>query len=148
MELSVYELSPERLGRFDFVFIGNILLHVRDPVGALGAARTVLDGELLSVDVVSLLATPTSPFAPSALLSRRNVPYWWIPNLSAYRAYFGKAGFELLDSGRPFFIPFGEGYPERPPLARLMRSPRLLFFWAVVRRLGAPTAWARVRPRS
>src|SRR5688572_1734974 len=28
VDLSVYEISPERLGEFDFVFIGNILLHL------------------------------------------------------------------------------------------------------------------------
>src|ERR687891_571158 len=45
-ELSVYDLSPEAVGEFDFVFIGNVLVHLRDPIGALQAAHTVTRGEL------------------------------------------------------------------------------------------------------
>ena len=30
-EMTVYEISPERLGTFDFVFVGSLLLHLRDP---------------------------------------------------------------------------------------------------------------------
>lgn len=41
-DLSVCRLSPEEVGRFDFAFIGTLLLHLRDPVGALAAIRRVL----------------------------------------------------------------------------------------------------------
>src|SRR5436190_1863508 len=37
---SVYDLSPQRLGKFDVVVCGSLLLHLRDPVGALGAIRS------------------------------------------------------------------------------------------------------------
>src|SRR4051794_777101 len=49
--LSVYELKPEVVGTFDFVFVGSLLLHLRDPVAALMAIERVLGdgGELLSV---------------------------------------------------------------------------------------------------
>ncbi len=33
--LSVYDLCPERLGTFDLVFSGDLLLHLQNPLGAL-----------------------------------------------------------------------------------------------------------------
>src|SRR3546814_4460096 len=34
VDQSLYDLSPEALGTFDFVFMGNILLHLADPARA------------------------------------------------------------------------------------------------------------------
>ncbi len=36
-ELSVYDLDPDEIGSFDFVYVGSLLLHLRDPVRALAA---------------------------------------------------------------------------------------------------------------
>src|SRR3954453_18317730 len=33
-EMSVYDLDESTVGTFDFVFVGSILIHLRDPVGA------------------------------------------------------------------------------------------------------------------
>lgn len=146
LDLSIYELSPERVGSFDFVFLGNLLLHLRDPVGALMATRSVVGGELMCVDAVSLATTIASPRTPAARLSRRPIPYWWIPNLAAFRQYFPKAGLRITDTGRPFFIPFGPGYHPRPPLRDLARSPSLAFFWGAIHPLGSPSAWVKAEP--
>src|SRR5947209_8094705 len=35
VELSVYDLSEEAVGRFDVVYVGSLLVHLRDPVRAL-----------------------------------------------------------------------------------------------------------------
>ena len=144
--LSVYELSRERLGSFDFVFIGNVLLHLRDPVGALTAAHSVVDGELFSVDTISIVASIASPRVPAAILSRRPEPWWWVPNLAAYRRYCAAAGFEITARGGPFFFPFGAGFWERPPVRRLAAHPMEAWFWTVGRRFGAPSAWVRAQP--
>lgn len=42
--LNVYELSPERLGKFDFVLTGDLLVHLMDPVRALSCIRSVTRG--------------------------------------------------------------------------------------------------------
>jgi tRNA (mo5U34)-methyltransferase len=142
--LSAYDLSPEEVGRFDFAFIGNLLLHLRDPIGALMAARSVVDGELLSVDVVSEL--PLGRLA-AATLSDRPVPYWWVPSPAAYRLYFERAGFRPLRQGKTFRAPFGGGFPTpRPSIATLARSPSQAYFWARVRRRGARTSWVLAAP--
>lgn len=40
---SVYELTAERIGGpVDFVVVGDLLLHLRDPVGGLEAVRALM----------------------------------------------------------------------------------------------------------
>ena len=51
-ELSVYELSPGVVGKFDFVFMSDLLLHLRDPLRALEALYTVTRGEAGIADAV------------------------------------------------------------------------------------------------
>lgn len=41
VELSVYDLTPERLGMFDLVFCGDLLLHLQNPLQALINIRSV-----------------------------------------------------------------------------------------------------------
>src|SRR3954468_19023326 len=41
---SVYDLDPPNQGDFDLVVVGTLLLHLRDPVAALGAIRSCAHG--------------------------------------------------------------------------------------------------------
>jgi tRNA (mo5U34)-methyltransferase len=142
-QMSVYELSPENVGTFDFAFIGSLLLHLRDPVGALAAIRTVLSGELLSVDTLSPMLTMLHPMQPVARLEAPGWPFWWSLNLAAYRRLFGVAGFETLERGRPFFLKRGPSYGggERTgrPLWRRFQQP-------AIDRFGILHAWVRAAP--
>src|SRR3954453_19280425 len=45
LDKSIHDISPETRGMFDFVFLGSLLLHLRDPVAALAAMRSVVGGE-------------------------------------------------------------------------------------------------------
>jgi tRNA (mo5U34)-methyltransferase len=146
--MSVYELRAAELGEFDFVFMGALMLHLRDPVGALNSIRGVTRGELLSADIVSLSATVAHLSQPAALLRAVDEPRWWTPNLAAHRRMIEAAGFEILEAGGPFFMPFGAGFPPSAPLKRvgLRRLAAEIGFRLVLRRLGAPSAWARCRP--
>jgi tRNA (mo5U34)-methyltransferase len=109
-ELSAYELDPTEVGEFDFIFIGSVLGHLRDPVRALTAVRSVLCGELLSVDAISAPLTLRHPRQPLARFAAPGWPLWWVPNLQAYRELFGAAGLEIVASGRPFFVKRGPAY--------------------------------------
>lgn len=62
---------PERVGTFDFAFIGSLLLHLRNPVDALNAIRGVLrpGGRLMSNNPISLPLTVERPFWPAATCS-------------------------------------------------------------------------------
>jgi len=144
-DLRVYDLDPDGLGRFDFAFMGSLLLHLRDPVGAAAAVRKVLthDAELLSVDSISPLLTALHPRQPVARLEAPGWPLWWVMNLTAYRRIFPAAGFEVTAAGRPFRLRPGPAYHSKP------RSKRHLYGLIqpiVARSQGVPHAWLRARP--
>ncbi len=142
---SVYDLSPEIHGEFDFVFLGSLLVHLRDPVRALSAVRAVLRGELLVNDVVSLPLTLLRPRSPAAGLAEAEEPAWWIPNVAALRLLAEAAGYRVLTSGGPYFLRYGEG---RASMAR--PSPRWLPLELLRKakdHFGVPHAWLLASPR-
>jgi tRNA (mo5U34)-methyltransferase len=113
VECSVYELSPERLGSFDVVVCGSLMLHLRDPVRALEAIRGICEGLFVSAEQIR----------PGLTLLRRRVPLaafrggercqWWIPNAAGHRALVSSAGFEIERAVRSYSIPLGPGHPRR-----------------------------------
>jgi tRNA (mo5U34)-methyltransferase len=140
---SMYELHPAENGSFDFVFVGSLLLHLRDPVGALQAVRSVLTGTLLSVDTVSPLLTLLHPRQPVARLEAPGWPLWWVMNLDAYRRLFTAAGLSVVGTGRPFFVRSGPGHQflprvQRPFLGGIQRL--------VATRRGIPHSWVAATP--
>jgi tRNA (mo5U34)-methyltransferase len=146
-EQSVYDLAPESIGEFDFIFVGSLLGHVRDPVAALAAISSVLRGELLSVDFISAPLTLRHPRVPVAHLEAEGWPLWWVPNLQAYRQLFGAAKLDIIESGRPFFVKRGRGYSgaydQEDLVARQGRLTRTRH--AITRRLGNLHGWVRAR---
>lgn len=141
-DLRVYDLDPAAMGTFDFVFMGSLLLHLRDPVGALAAVRGVLTGRLLSVDSVSPALTLLHPRQPMARLEAPGWPLWWVMNVACYRRLFAPAGLEVTGSGRPFFVRSGPGYRFKPRVDRpLLRGAQRL----VAERKGIPHCWVTAR---
>ena len=145
--ISVYELTPEEIGHFDFVFVGTILLHLRNPVDALAAVRRVLrpDGRLMSNDGISVPLTILrwgEPAAEVAMMPGR--PFWYLPNLAARRRMVEAAGFQVEACGRPYLMRYGAGW--RHPAAKVTpRQPGMMLQRAVLRR-GAPHSWVIARP--
>lgn len=138
---SVYDLSPGLLGRFDFVFIGNLLLHLRDPIGALMAVRSVCDGPLLSLDVVSPVLSAVHPRQPMYGMWRTQWQQWYLPNRAGRRQQLELAGFRVADRGPILHQKMGEGFlPYRTPLRRI-RSPRTMAGALYNRYGGIPTDW-------
>jgi tRNA (mo5U34)-methyltransferase len=84
LELSVYDLDPEAVGRFDFVYVGSILLHLRDPVRAIERVASVCAGEALFVDAIDLPLTLAAGGRPAAVLDGRGRPWWWRPNVAGF----------------------------------------------------------------
>lgn len=145
-DLSVYDVTPDAFGKFDFVFLGNVLIHLQDPQRALLALRGVCRDEFMSFEVISAVLTALRPLAPCAQLWDEDDPRWWTPNVSAHRRLLEAAGFELLDSRWPIFQPFGRLVSRRPH--SLPRRPREWAHWAFVRPFGAPSQRLRARPVS
>jgi tRNA (mo5U34)-methyltransferase len=143
LERPVYELQPDEVGQFDFAFAGSLLLHLRDPVGALIAVRRVLRGEILSADTVSPLLTLMHPRQPVARLEAPGWPLWWLVNLAGYRRLFEVSGYEVERVGRPFLLKPAANYTNtarsrRPLYGRLQRT--------LVTRFGILHSWILARP--
>jgi len=129
-EMTVYDVSPAELGRFDFVFVGSILLHLRDPVGALERIRTVTGGEIVFNECIEWVLSKLFRRSPMARLDAADRVWWWQPNLAALHSMIEQAGFDILQRGEPYFVPFGPRY-EVP-----RQGPR-----DILRRLGSPRGW-------
>ena len=121
-ELSVYELDPGEVGSFDFVYVGSLLLHLRDPVAALAAVRSVCAADAVIVDAIDLAKTLRFPRQPVATLDGRGRPWWWKPNLAALARLAEAAGFELAAPPRRLYMRPGEGHPRRLTAPRLLLS--------------------------
>ncbi len=103
---SIYELTPERLGgQVDFAVIGALLLHLRDPVAGLEAARSVIrpGGKLLLVEPYDLPGSLLRPLTPTAQLrAHRTLFDWWLGNIAYLRRVLLLAGFESIRPRRLF----------------------------------------------
>jgi len=120
LPLSVYDLDPEQHGHFDFAYVGSLLMHLRDPVGALMRVRGVCRESLLVVDNVDLPLTLAFANRPAATLDGVGRPWWWKPTVAGLARMIEAAGFHVTEEPRRFRMPRGPG--EAP--ARI--SPRLL----------------------
>jgi SAM-dependent methyltransferase len=101
VELAVYDLSPEAIGGpVDVVFLGALLLHLRDPVRALERVAGVLapGGELVLLEPIDIGLTLRHPRTPVARFQAvEKSMNWWLANVAALRAWLRAAG---LGSGR------------------------------------------------
>jgi tRNA (mo5U34)-methyltransferase len=144
--ISAYDLTPEQLGKFDVVVCGSLLLHLRDPVRALEAIRSVCDGSFMSVEQVSLSLTLL--FRKRALAELRSGDercQWWVANTAGHRRLVETAGFEVVQRTSPFLEAFGAGHPGVRGFASVRHPP------ALARRLvlggrGIPHAALLARP--
>lgn len=147
-EISAYDLGPEQLGTFDVVVCGSLLLHLRDPVRALEAIRSVCDGWFMSIEAISLPLSVLFPRRPMAeLCDDDNRCQWWTANAAGHRRLVEAAGFEVTRSVPRFSEPFG---PAHPAARGRPRSPRSLAARGLQRLLlggpGVPHAALLARP--
>jgi tRNA (mo5U34)-methyltransferase len=122
VDVSVYDLDPAVHGSFDVVFMGSLLLHLRDPIGALDRLRTVCARELIVADTVEAISSWLRPRTPTARLEGVDRPWWWQPNRAALERMVQSAGFEVLTRTGIYFLPIGPAHP-RPPLRDVLRYP-------------------------
>ena len=110
--MTVYELSPERLGYFDFIFVGDMLLHVRDPQLALERIRSVCRGTMYLADEYH---SGLEPFGDTCLaeypLSVHGEHAWWFLSRNAIKRMVRMAGFDTIDELASF--PFQRSMASR-----------------------------------
>jgi tRNA (mo5U34)-methyltransferase len=110
--LSVYDLSETRAGRFDLVFLGYTLNLLRNPIGALEAIRSVCNGALIVVDEVSLPLSVLHRQALARLASRPAHLEWWVFNRAGLRRAIELAGFRPDAESRLLQYKRGPGIPD------------------------------------
>jgi len=96
--LSVYELSPEKLGTFDVVILSDLLLHLRDPALAIE--------NVCSVTRESGFAIIAEPYHTS-LEGFKDVPLsqfgfgqavgWWQHSVETFKTMMWAAGFDEVE---------------------------------------------------
>lgn len=100
--LSIYEATPARLGgRFDLVFCGSVLIHLRDPMLALERMAGLCAGRLILAEEYSR-RLDLLPFLRAAEF-RGHTPWsvWWRPSRRTWRTMVECAGFDgVREHGR------------------------------------------------
>ncbi|MHB1853784.1 MAG: class I SAM-dependent methyltransferase [Acidimicrobiales bacterium] len=107
---SVYDLDPAVDGTFDVIICGALLLHLRDPVRALEAMRSVCRGSLLLVESVDPYLELAARRVPSARLCPE-WDEWWRVNSAGLCTMVVTAGFNIQATGKRFLVPLGPGAP-------------------------------------
>jgi tRNA (mo5U34)-methyltransferase len=104
------------VGEFDVVVCGSLLLHLRDPLRALFAIRSVCREHLLSTNQVDLRRSLWRRGSPLARLDGlSDLCQWWLPNPAGHRQMLLAAGFDVERESGVYAVPFGVAHP-RPGL--------------------------------
>jgi tRNA (mo5U34)-methyltransferase len=145
LERSVYDLDVADAGRFDLVYLGSLLIHLRDPVRALQRLCSVCNGTMIVVDGIDLLLSWLLPRRPVATLDARGRPWWWYPNDSGLVRMIEAGGFEIVRRPGRIYMPPGTGQALaafHPKLLTTREGRHAL----VVARRGDPHAVVVARP--
>jgi tRNA (mo5U34)-methyltransferase len=104
--LSAYDLSPE-LGTFDFVFCGDLLLHLKDPITPVERMRSVCRDSAVIVNTIKRFRFHER--RPLADFDGIDHFAWWTTNLAGLRRIVLAAGFARIDATETFELPFRAG---------------------------------------
>jgi SAM-dependent methyltransferase len=102
VDSSIYDLSPAKLGEFDLVFLGRIVEHLRSPMEALEAIRSVCRGWIVWFDQVRVdlsILHRTKPLAyvsnPGTLEQYMN---WFVFNRRGMERVLHVTGFTVEET--------------------------------------------------
>jgi tRNA (mo5U34)-methyltransferase len=104
--MSVYDLSPE-LGTFDFVFCGDLLLHLKDPITPIERIRSVCMGSAVIVNVIKRFRFRED--RALAELDGIDTFSWWTTNLAGLVRIVRAAGFARVEASETFELPYRGG---------------------------------------
>jgi tRNA (mo5U34)-methyltransferase len=91
---NVYEATPERLGTFDLVFVGSVLIHLRDQLLALERLAGLCHGRLVIAEeydrVSDLIPFPVARYHAD----RDAAVVFWLPARRTWKRMLWTAGFD------------------------------------------------------
>ena len=104
--MSAYDLSPE-LGTFDFVFCGDLLLHLKDPITPIENIRSVCTESAVIVNVIKKFRFHEK----RAIAELDGIDHfeWWVTNLAGLVRIVRAAGFTRVEPSEPFELPYSGG---------------------------------------
>ena len=144
--LSVYDLDPDDLGMFDLVYLGSLLIHLRDPIRALERLREVCRGTMIVMDGIDLELSVLLPRRSVAHFDARGRPWWWYPNQAGLARMIEAGGFRLRSGPTRLYMPPGRGQALASFRPRLLLSRDGRHELTIARR-GDPHAVAVAEPR-
>jgi tRNA (mo5U34)-methyltransferase len=103
--MSVYDLSPERLGTFDLVFSSDLLIHLTNPIKALQGIRSVTGG-------TAFIAETYDPELDRLAQGRNLMQYysgfhqcvWWMFGLNSLLRMITDASFSQVQLSNTFVL--------------------------------------------
>lgn len=115
--LSVYELSPERVGTFDLVFLSDLLLHLRDPQRALERVCSVVSETGCAI-IADVYHPDLEQFTGMALseFTMFNTNVWWRPSTATLKGMMSLAGFKRVEEVSRFQL----AAVSRDPIAKVV----------------------------
>ena len=124
VEINAYDLSPERVGDFDVIVCGSLLLHLRDPLRGLAAIRSVCRERFMSIEQVDFLLTRLHPRRPLVRIDGTSgAGQWWVANAAGHVRMLEAAGFDVERRTPMYSEPLGTGHPSRgQPGGRRLRD--------------------------
>ncbi len=99
---NLYDLTPELLGQFDLVHLGDVLLHLRDPARALHNLRRVTRGRALISDCIYPDLDRHGDLPLMQYDGGRGDNIWWRFGAQALQRMIGDAGFERVTEAARF----------------------------------------------
>jgi tRNA (mo5U34)-methyltransferase len=94
---NLYDLSPERLGMFDMVFCGDVLLHVMNPMKALQNLRSVTKGFAVIADVYEPTLEESGIYNAMSFIGGHENCVWWATSRMALERMIRDAGFSQVE---------------------------------------------------
>jgi tRNA (mo5U34)-methyltransferase len=95
--MNVYNLSPEWKGKFDFVFCGDLLLHLMNPMKALQNIHSVVSGYAYIVDVFNPEFGDDEENAVLRYAGGTGRMVWWRFGLGSLKKMIKDAGFREVE---------------------------------------------------
>jgi SAM-dependent methyltransferase len=98
----VYDLCPKLFGgrEFDLVFMGSLLMHLRDPFGALMAARSVCRDRLIANSMKASSELGEDEPRMELITYHQDKITWWRPNRKCLLAMSEASGFSRASVDR------------------------------------------------
>jgi tRNA (mo5U34)-methyltransferase len=106
MDIDLPDLTPERVGTFDFVLFAGVLYHLPNMIAGLEQAAALTNDVLVVETYLDAddIPRPAAIFYPGTELNNDG-SNWWGPNQACVEGMLRNAGFAHVQFTRPPFAP-------------------------------------------